>query len=210
MLSEQTLRKFKDKAFFLRRALTAPTRVAAVRPCHDKTGKAFAEIAQKRPSRFVVEMGPGTGAMTEQLLQNGVPAEDLVLIELDPGLHTFLKHRFPEIRHIINGSATDVASLLASHGISEIGMVVSTFPLLQLPAAAQTRVLDDSLRLLANGGVFAQVSYLPHRNPTKKNVVKSINAQVEAYTTVKNTFPYETIWVYQREKNEKSSKRKAA
>ena len=55
----------------------------------------------------VLEIGAGTGVVSEALLVRGVPAERLTLLEYDPDLTRHLRTRFPRV-HVIEGDAFDL------------------------------------------------------------------------------------------------------
>ena len=55
----------------------------------------------------VVELGPGTGPVTQALLQRGLAPERLILVEYDPAFCRLLERRFPGVR-VIQGDAYDL------------------------------------------------------------------------------------------------------
>jgi phosphatidylethanolamine/phosphatidyl-N-methylethanolamine N-methyltransferase len=59
----------------------------------------------------VLELGPGTGAVTDALLKRGLREDRLVAIENNPKLAKLLRKRFPRA-HIITGDAWQMDDLL--------------------------------------------------------------------------------------------------
>ena len=59
---------------------------------------------------LVVELGPGTGPVTQSLIETGVPPERLVLVEYDPGFCRMLERRFRGVRVIVEGDAYDLSA----------------------------------------------------------------------------------------------------
>jgi len=55
-------------------------------------------------ARAVVELGGGTGAITEALLERGIHPERLLVLERNPELYALLLARFPEVE-IVRGDA---------------------------------------------------------------------------------------------------------
>lgn len=73
-----------------------------------RTGALFPSgrnLAQKITSQIdgwsgtVIELGPGTGAFTRALLENGVQESRLVLVEADGAFVSMLRHRFAQAKY---------------------------------------------------------------------------------------------------------------
>ncbi len=81
-------------------------------------------------SSVVIEIGPGTGNLTEYLLKN-ISLKTLILIEKDPDMVLELKKRFSDNRIIIlNEDATTIKiqNILATYNIAEKAFVIGNFP----------------------------------------------------------------------------------
>ncbi len=52
----------------------------------------------------VVELGPGTGAITNALIERGVDQKRLVLVEYNPGFCALLRDRYPHAK-VVQGDA---------------------------------------------------------------------------------------------------------
>ena len=116
---------------FLRRWLQAPAKVGAVAPSSKHLGLAMARAAlHDKPwlRGQVVELGPGTGRITEALLDQGLPGEALLAIERDAALAGYLQAQFPHIG-VLAGDAAHLRDLL---GGAPVAAVVSSLPLLSL------------------------------------------------------------------------------
>ena len=61
----------------------------------------------RNPESFVLELGPGTGAVTDALLKHGLREDRLIAIENNPTLAKLLRKRFPRAQ-IITGDAWDL------------------------------------------------------------------------------------------------------
>jgi len=140
---------------FLRSWLSEPLRVGAVAP----SGAALAEIITRDVSSStgpVIELGPGTGVFTAKLLDRGVQPERLTLIEYGPEFVERLQRRFPNVR-IINMDAADLGQLPLADGPA--GAVISGLPLLSMPRAKVTLILDGAFSHLRPGGAFYTFTY---------------------------------------------------
>src|SRR5205807_6594446 len=87
--------RLDDEVRFIRCWIEKPWTTGAVTP----SGRALARTmaAYVDPSRTgpVVELGPGTGPVTEALLAIGIDSSRLVLVEFDPTFCRLLRARYP-------------------------------------------------------------------------------------------------------------------
>jgi len=147
-------------ALFIREWLRRPHQIGAIAPSSRHLGNAMARWLPADRDDLVVELGPGTGAITEALLAHGLDASRLVAIEKSPELVAVLRERFPAIG-IITGDAREMRALLREHGRGEhrVGAVMSSLPLRQFKEEF-TRGLAAAIRgLLRPGGCWVQYSY---------------------------------------------------
>ena len=96
----------------------------------------------------VIELGPGTGPITEALIEHGVAPSRLVLVEFNPTFCQLLRERFPEAT-VVQADAyrlrESLGALFTRHGASAI---VSGLPLMTKPLRTRMRLLRDALALL--------------------------------------------------------------
>ena len=109
----------------------------------------------------MLEVGPGTGAITRALLERGVPASQLFLIERDPDLARFLKRTYPGIA-VRCGDALDCAHLLEESNFPAAHTVVSSLPLRNLDPPVRARLLKAMLKTLSPDGQLLQYTYGRH------------------------------------------------
>jgi phosphatidylethanolamine/phosphatidyl-N-methylethanolamine N-methyltransferase len=96
----------------------------------------------------MLELGPGTGVVTDELLAAGLPEHLLVAVEKSPRLAGFLRERFPQAR-IVCGDALELEHILPG---MKFGGVFSSLPLKvfsdqeveQLSAAIHRVLLPDA------------------------------------------------------------------
>src|SRR4051812_8580558 len=84
-------KRFEDEVLFFRTWATSPIKLGALSP----TSRALAELMIKHaapdPLGYTLELGPGTGAVTEALIDAGIAAERVVAIEYDEGFYRRLR-----------------------------------------------------------------------------------------------------------------------
>src|ERR1700749_3799209 len=88
---------------FLQGLMLAPRAVSAPTPSGPVLAATMAAEAGERPG-LVVELGPGSGTVTEALVERGVAPSRLVAIECTPYFAQLLQQRFPAAR-VIQGDA---------------------------------------------------------------------------------------------------------
>ncbi|MFO1184727.1 MAG: methyltransferase domain-containing protein [Bauldia sp.] len=107
----------------------------------------------------VLELGPGTGVVTRALLERGIPAERLILVEYDRDFCRLLSERFPGVK-VVNGDAYDLAHTLPPGAAGPFAAVVSSLPLMVRPAPERRRLVEDALNRTVGGkGPLIQFSY---------------------------------------------------
>src|ERR1700721_4154250 len=121
-----------DSARFLKTLVAAPRLTGAVAPSGRALARAMAAAIASPSKGLVVELGPGTGPVTQSLIETGVAPERLVLVEYDPGFCQMLERRFGRVR-IIQGDAYDLPGTLAGFAGQPIAAVFSRLPLLTHP-----------------------------------------------------------------------------
>ena len=85
----------KETELFFRQWLRSPKSMGAVIPSSRVLARAVTEAVRWRPGQTVIELGAGTGAISQGLIDSGLPP-DALMIELDRPLFAYLRRRFPQ------------------------------------------------------------------------------------------------------------------
>lgn len=136
-----------------------PRQVGAIAPSSPRLAEAMASFVERDDSRLVVELGAGTGPVTEALLARGIDSDRLVAIEQSTRLVQRLHGRFPRLR-IVQGDAGEMSRYLGDH-VGRVGHVVSSLPLRSLPVPVVQGIVGEIDRVLAPDGVVVQFTYDP-------------------------------------------------
>lgn len=147
-----------DEVRFFRTWIGKPLTTGAVSPSGRFLARAMAERVDPSVPGVVVELGPGTGAVTAALLERGVPKDRLLAIEYNPDFVRMLSARYPGVR-AVRGDAYDLCGVLAEEGVTQVAAVVSSLPLFTRPPRERRRLLEDAMDLMRPGGRFIQFSY---------------------------------------------------
>jgi phosphatidylethanolamine/phosphatidyl-N-methylethanolamine N-methyltransferase len=147
-------------ALFLSELLLYPQQIGAVLPSSRHLAAVMAGWLPPSPNDYVLELGPGTGAVTQALLRRGLRPDRLVAIEKSARMASLLREHFPGA-HIINGDACQLDELLRRRlgDLGRVGAVISSLPLRMFtPEAA--RELAEKIRLVLHpAGRWVQYSY---------------------------------------------------
>jgi phosphatidylethanolamine/phosphatidyl-N-methylethanolamine N-methyltransferase len=183
-----------EELLFLKRWFANPLKVGAVLPSSPFLARLVARQVRRQPEEFVVELGAGTGSVTKELLRAGIPADKLLVIEIDPKLVAFLRREVPEAR-IIQGDATRLSELLPREAVGRVGTVISGIPMVTVPLEIQQRMVDAWFAVLARGGYMLQYTYsLVSPLPEAKLGLKGRRRGI----AVRN-LPPAWVWSYERE-----------
>jgi phosphatidylethanolamine/phosphatidyl-N-methylethanolamine N-methyltransferase len=181
-----------ESKLFLKLWLRSPLTMGALMPSSRGLAAAIARQVPKGKGP-VIELGGGTGSITEALLESGIKPEDLYVIELDDELHGVLTRRFPGV-HVVKGDASQLRTLLRSFKLPPARAVVSGLPLLSMKRSLQEAILDESFAMLPPGGDFIQFTYSLF-SPVPRRELHLVG---EPRATIVTNFPPARVWVFQR------------
>jgi phosphatidylethanolamine/phosphatidyl-N-methylethanolamine N-methyltransferase len=190
--------KWADEARFIRTWLENPRLTGAVSPSSPVLADAIAARVDLTLSGPIIELGPGTGPITEALLRRGIAPERLLLVEYDAAFCDLLRARFPDVR-IIRGDAYNLAKTL--HGILETpaAAVVSGLPLLTQPERMRLALIADIFTLMRPEGAFVQFTYGLHSPvPRRFNGRPVMGLLAEGSKPVWKNLPPARVWTYRK------------
>lgn len=150
-------RRDSPRLAFLLAFLAHPSRVGAVLPTSRWAVRDMLDMADVRGADLVVELGPGTGVYTREILTRLRPDARLIAIERDPTLARLLAehHQDPRLR-VVCDSAENAEQHLDG---ATAQVVVSGLPLTSLPADVRDRILQQMVSILAPGGTNLVLQY---------------------------------------------------
>ena len=149
-----------DWFVFMRACARAPFATASMMPSSIALTRTIAASLDFAGTGAVVELGPGTGAVTAALIARGVAPERLILIEFNPEFCALLRTRHPRAR-VVHGDAFAAPSILNALNAGPLGAIVSFLPLYGQPPAVRERLMIDLLRMAQPGAPFVQATYFP-------------------------------------------------
>jgi phosphatidylethanolamine/phosphatidyl-N-methylethanolamine N-methyltransferase len=185
--------RLQDEARFLRTWLDKPLVTGAVTPSGKALARRMASYIDPSREGPVVELGPGTGALTEAVIRRGVKPDRLVLVEFDPAFCALLEKRFPEAR-IIQGDAYALSRTLGEAFAGPAAAVVSGLPLFTRPERVRLALLHSAFEIMAPGAPFIQFTYAP----VSPIPLKDADFDAEESERIWLNIPPACVWVYRR------------
>ena len=147
ILAAAPRRPVSAAGLFLRRFLAQPRRLASVVASSAALGRIVAREVCRDPGEVVLELGAGTGAITEALLASGVPADKLIAVEIDAELAAFLRRRFPALA-VVEADAFDLQKALPPAAAGRIGTVICGLPVSLMSREQQSDLVAKMLSFL--------------------------------------------------------------
>ena len=194
-MAKKIIAALTDTTLFLKEWLANPQRTGSVAPSSRQLAAAMAHWLPSDPQTYVLELGPGTGAVTEALIKRGLREEKLVAIEHNPKLARLLREKFPRAQ-IITGDAWQLDELLRGlrEPVESVGAVISSLPLLNF-TLEQAEALAQKIRaVLKPDGNWVQYSY----NIGKKQVRGASTFRLHASKIVWLNLPPARVSVFQK------------
>src|ERR1700733_2187543 len=198
---EQRIRQFElkkgirldDEVRFIRSWIERPLSTGAVAPSSKILARAMARYVDPNSTGPVVELGPGTGPVTEALVEAGVDPSRLVLVEFDPTFCRILRNRYPEAT-LVQGDAYSLRRLLETLLIQPAAAVVSGLPLITKPIKMRMRLIRDAFDLMVPGAPFVQFTYSV-ASPVPRRFG---GFTAEASERIWMNIPPARVWVYRK------------
>lgn len=185
--------RLDDEVHFIRSWLEKPLAIGAVTPSSRALARTMARYVDPHSTGPVVELGPGTGPITEALVERGVAENRLVLVEFNPTFCQLLRARFPRAT-VVQGDAYALKETFEDVEAHHAAAFVSGLPLFTKPLRMRVRLLREALTYMKPNAPFVQFTYavVP---PIPKSVA---GVRVEASDRIWKNLPPARVWVYRK------------
>jgi phosphatidylethanolamine/phosphatidyl-N-methylethanolamine N-methyltransferase len=185
--------RLDDEVRFLRSWIEKPLHMGAVMPSGRPLARTMAQYVDIDSNDPVIELGPGTGAITSALLHRGVDQKRLVLVEYNPGFCALLRDRYPQAK-VVQGDAYSLRDTLWNVLGAPAAAVVSGLPLVTKPMSTRLKLIRDAFAALAPGAPFVQFTY-----SVAPPIPKSLpGVSTEASERIWMNLPPARVWVYRK------------
>jgi phosphatidylethanolamine/phosphatidyl-N-methylethanolamine N-methyltransferase len=181
--------RLDDEVRFIRSWMEKPLSIGAVTPSGRVLARTMARYVDPGVAGPVVELGPGTGPVTDALVAQGVDPARLVLVEFDPDFCRLLRARYPAAT-VVQGDAYSLRKVLSGILTSPVAAMVSGLPLFTKPVRMRLRLVREAFALMLPHAPFVQFTYatIP---PIPLDRVKA-----EASERIWMNIPPARVWVY--------------
>jgi len=167
--------------------------MGAVMPSGRLLARTMAHYVDPHGTGPVIELGPGTGAITNALVEHGVDQKRLVLVEYNPGFCALLRDRYPQAR-VVQGDAYRLRDTLWNVLSAPASAVVSGLPLVTKPMLTRLKLVRDAFVAMSPGAPFVQFTY-----SVVPPIPKSLpGVTTEASERIWMNLPPARVWVYRK------------
>jgi len=143
---------------FFRTFLSNPLQVGAVVPSGRALTREILSPIDFDSAKVLVELGPGTGAFTAEVLKRRHGDTRLIAVELNPDMAEWISRRHPEVE-LVRDDARNLRRHLRARGIERVDAIISGLPFTVFPAQVQSGILESVHDALAPDGQFVTFSY---------------------------------------------------
>jgi phospholipid N-methyltransferase len=144
---------------FLREFARSPFATGSLVPSSRWLSTETVSVIPAEGQPLVVELGPGTGAIT-QAIQNRLGGRgNHLAVELNPRFAELIEARFPSV-HVVNADAAQLPELVRSRGFDRVDAIVSGLPWAMFSEELQDSLLEAVVGSLAPDGGFTTFAYL--------------------------------------------------
>jgi phosphatidylethanolamine/phosphatidyl-N-methylethanolamine N-methyltransferase len=182
---------FSDFTFFLKQAVLQPKQTSSLVPSSRALATAMA--AHVGPDTGpVVEFGPGTGIITEAILNRMVAPQNLTLFEMNTAFADALATRFPGVTLHVTG-AQEAPNLMPHTA----GAVISGLPLLSMPRTLRREIVAAAFKIMRPNGIFIQFTY-GHNTPLSAEGLAALGLTATRTKKVWGNFPPAQVYIVKR------------
>jgi phospholipid N-methyltransferase len=186
---------------FLKAFLRSPGSVGALWPSSPFLAKAMVRASEIHKAGNVLELGPGTGAFTGEILSSLPHGATFSALEIDPELAKAMAKKFPRAK-VIEGCATKLGEHLATQKLAPPDAILSGLPWAAFDECLQNEILSQIRCVLRDDGVFSTFAYYgPHRLKAGKSFRRNLEkafGKIQRSPVVLRNFPPAFIYTCRR------------
>ena len=192
-LKERFEKKFDEEIRFFRGMMQGPKTVGAIMPTSSITAKRMASVIDVESGLPVLELGPGTGVITKQILARGVAPEKIVSVEYSQDFYRRLVEDYSG-GNFVHGDAFDLKTSLGDFADQTFDCVISAVPMLSFPMEARIQLLEDLLSRIPEGRPVVQITY----GPVSPVIAKPDRYHIQHFDFVVRNIPPAQLWIYRK------------
>jgi phospholipid N-methyltransferase len=145
---------------FLKMFIRQPKVNASILPSSKRAAQEMVSGLDLNAMKYVVELGPGTGVMTDILAEQLPPDCKVLLIELEEEFIAPLQNKYDHRFEVVNCSASCLEDLLQERNVSQVDLVISGLPF-TLPEEVKEPLYSTLYQLTERGTCMRWFTYFP-------------------------------------------------
>jgi phosphatidylethanolamine/phosphatidyl-N-methylethanolamine N-methyltransferase len=150
--------RWQDHRLFLSHFRKSPRTVGAIAPSSQRLARTMLDGLHLPSGVRVVELGPGTGAVTGEIARRLPHDAACLAIDINPEFSARVGARWPQIESICD-RAERLVEIGRVRGLLPIDHIISGLPFASLPVATARAIVEAIVRALRPGGTFTTFQY---------------------------------------------------
>ncbi len=155
--NKQHAHSLKEALLFIKHYFLSPLKTGSIYPSSPALGKAMVSFLKNKEQSTVIELGPGTGSITNTLVKSSIVPDNIYTCEISSCFVEHMLKRFPEI-HTREGDASELTRVFEEL-IGKVDCIFSGLPLKSIPSAIVDKIVDQVYEILAPQGNIIQFTY---------------------------------------------------
>ena len=155
--------KIKDHIEFIYQFFNKPSLVGAIMPSSKFLARNIVNFINfKRKNLVIIEYGPGTGPFTAEIVKKLKDGDKLLLIEQNKKFIENLVQKYNRYQQltIIEGSVSNVKTILEENKIKQVDYIVSGIPFSSIPKEVTLDIMENTQSIMNNQSLFITFQYL--------------------------------------------------
>jgi phosphatidylethanolamine/phosphatidyl-N-methylethanolamine N-methyltransferase len=150
--------RWHDHRLFLSNFRKNPRTVGAIAPSSQSLARMMLDDLPLAPGVRIVELGPGTGAITREIARR-LPADSTCLaIDINPEFSARVAEQWPGIASVCD-RAERLLHIARDRNLLPVDHIISGLPFASLPSAIARDIVDAIVASLGPGGTFTTFQY---------------------------------------------------
>ncbi len=183
------------KSSFLKQFWKQKKMIGAMAPSSRFLASKMLQNVDLNAAKVLVELGPGTGVFTHEIIEKMPKSCTLLVFELNEDFVNNLQKSIADDRvHIIHDSAAKIQDYLNEYALDKADAIISSLPLANFPKDLRLEILQASYNALKKGGNYIQFQYSLQSK-------KQINAVFDKVTIDFTPLNFPPAFIYTCEKS---------
>lgn len=157
-MSHEHVKSVSRLDFFIQ-FISQPQAVASIAPSSAALAKAMMHYGRVAEADYVIEFGPGTGAITRDICKTLKKGAGFMAVEMNPKFVELIREHYPEVK-IIEDNALNTRGHLEREGVSHCDVLISGLPFAAFDDGVQSGLLQAAWDLIRPGGRFVTFTYV--------------------------------------------------